>query len=107
MKKHINFYDFAESFYRMKRYNFSYEGLEALFNYFEDLEDSLEIEIEFDVIGICCNYTEYENLDEFKKDFTDEKFIDLESIQNETNVICIDSEEEINQNKGRFIIENF
>ena len=41
---------------------FSYAGLEALFEYLEQLEEDTGEEMEFDMVGICCDYTEYENL---------------------------------------------
>jgi hypothetical protein len=37
----------------MERSNFTYEGLEVLFNYLEELED-----IELDVIAFCSDYSE-------------------------------------------------
>ena len=38
--------------------NFSYEGQGVLFDYFEQLEDDLGEQIEFDPIAICCEYAE-------------------------------------------------
>ena len=49
----INLYQFRDAFQRMDRKNFSYEGLEVLFDFFEEVED-----YELDVVAICCNYTE-------------------------------------------------
>lgn len=41
MKQTINLNDFRDAFYQMDRKeNFSYEGLELLFNYFEEMEES-------------------------------------------------------------------
>jgi len=53
MYQTINFYQFRDAFQRMDRKNFSYEGLEVLFDFFEEVED-----YELDVVAICCNYTE-------------------------------------------------
>jgi hypothetical protein len=59
MKTSINKYEFRESFKRMNRENnFSYEGLGVLFDYFEEYEESTGEEIELDVVGICCEYSE-------------------------------------------------
>lgn len=41
---------------------FSYEALEVLFDYYDELED-----FELDVIAICCEWTEYENEEEALK----------------------------------------
>lgn len=48
--------------------NFSYEGLGELFDYLEQCEEGCDIEIEFDPIAICCDYSQC-SLDEFIKDF--------------------------------------
>ena len=51
--------DFHESFKRVNREdNFSREGLDALFKYLTELEDSTGTPIELDVIALCCEYTE-------------------------------------------------
>ena len=55
----VSFYDFRNAFMQAGRKDqFSYDGLEILFKYFEHLEDSCEQKIELDVIGICCDYAE-------------------------------------------------
>lgn len=54
----VNLYTFRRAFERMSRSNFSYEGLEALFNYLEDLERDLGETMELDVVGLCCDYAE-------------------------------------------------
>ena len=51
---------FMDEFARMGRgEQFSYEALEALFDFYDELED-----FELDVIAICCEWTEYENEEE-------------------------------------------
>jgi hypothetical protein len=59
MKTTVSLYDFREAFRIYGRTeNFSYDGLEILFDYFEQLEEDTGEEIEFDVIAICCEYAE-------------------------------------------------
>lgn len=59
MKQTINFYDFERAFVDCdRRDNFSYQGLRVLFDYLEELEDSLGEQIELDVIGLCCDFEE-------------------------------------------------
>jgi hypothetical protein len=59
MKQTVSLSDFMDAFTKMDRQNnFSYEGLKVLFNYFENLEESTDTEMELDVIAICCDYTE-------------------------------------------------
>jgi len=61
MKKTIGLYEFREAFANMGRTeNFSYEGAEALFDYLEEVDEDMEL----DVIAICCDYTEYANFGE-------------------------------------------
>jgi hypothetical protein len=69
----INKYEFRDAFQKMGRGDqFSYEGLIALFDYLEMLEDDIGEPIELDVISLCCEYSEYENLKEFQDDYGDE-----------------------------------
>ena len=59
MKQTVNLHDFRDAFYRMGRKDqFSYEGLEILFNYIEEMEQDTGEEIELDVIALCCDYAE-------------------------------------------------
>ena len=51
--------DFTAAFHRANRGdNFSREALGLLFYYLEDLEEQTGEPIEFDVIAICCEYSE-------------------------------------------------
>jgi hypothetical protein len=54
MKTTISLNDFQNAFDRMRPDNFSYEGLGLLFDYFEDVDPDMEL----DVIAICCEYNE-------------------------------------------------
>lgn len=59
MKTTVNFSTFVDAFRYMNRMdNFSYEGLEALFDYLEQYEQDIGEEIELDVIALCCDYAE-------------------------------------------------
>jgi hypothetical protein len=63
MKTTVNIHTFREAFNRMGRGNqFTYEGLEVLFDYLTELEHCEE-EYELDVIGLCCDFAEGEPLD--------------------------------------------
>ena len=87
--------DFIDQF-NIRSENFSREGLEALYGYFEELSEDQNIE--FDVIAICCDFTEYDSLAEFNRDYG-KNFSDVEEIFDLTQVIMIDNE--------KFIIQNF
>jgi hypothetical protein len=59
MKTTVSMYDFARAFADYDRKgHFSYEGLRLLFEYLEELEDSIGEEVELDVIALCCDYNE-------------------------------------------------
>lgn len=56
MKQTITQSDFHDAFIRADRKeNFSWEARELLFDYFEEVDEDMEL----DVIAICCEY--YEN----------------------------------------------
>jgi hypothetical protein len=60
----LNFYEFRDAFLKMGRgEQFSYEALNALYDYFNDIGENYKL----DVIGICCDFYEYENVEEFAK----------------------------------------
>ena len=58
MKTTVTRYDFHRAFETTRPHNFSYAALGALFDYFEQYEDDCKVELELDVVAICCDYTE-------------------------------------------------
>lgn len=48
--------------------NFSYAGLRALYNYLDDTYTE-EAPLKLDVISLCCDYSEYKNLNEYIRDY--------------------------------------
>ena len=97
MKQTVNQYQFTQEFKRIRPNQFTYEGLKALFDWFEDYETETETETELDVIGICCEWSEYANLKEYNQDY--EYCESLSQVQELTTVIPINSES--------FIIQQF
>jgi hypothetical protein len=79
--------------------NFSYKGLKALNYYLESLEEDLGEEINFDPIALCCEYTEYSDIEEFNENYNHDckTLVDIEEY---TTVIQI-------ENSSSFIIQNF
>jgi len=63
MKQTINLSDFRDAFRAHDRTNFSYEGLEILFDYLESYEEDTGEQIELDVVALCCDYSEDNYLD--------------------------------------------
>ena len=93
MKQTVNEYQFERAFNECRPNDFSYKGLKALFDYLEQYEEETGQELELDVIAICCDFTEYEDLKEFQGEYYDEvqgdKYEDIEEIEQETVVIPI------------------
>ena len=98
MKQTVNFNGFCDTFRDMNRdNNFTYAGKRALFDYLEQYEEGTGDEIELDIIALCCEYTEYENLEELQENYTDIESI--EELEEYTTLIMIDAD--------RFIIQNY
>lgn len=82
--------DFHDAFKRMDRADqFSYEALNALHEYYTELEEETGTPIELDVIAIYCDWTEYENLKEVQENYTDIKGLD--DLRDHTQVIELDN----------------
>ena len=106
MKQTMDLHGFIKEFKNVRADNFSYEGLTALYGYLTELEEDGGQEFEFDPIAWCCEYTEYENLEDFQKQHDDVQFLNevtfknIDDIKNVTSVIEIDGSD-------RFIVQNF
>ena len=80
--------------------NFSYDGLNALYGYFEELEADLNEPIEFDLIAIAGEYSEL-TIDELRDNYSINKDINvIEYLQERTQVIEI-------ENSDRVIIQDY
>ena len=64
--------------------NFSYEGKKALFQYLEEYEEDTSDTIEFDFIALCCDYSEYDNLEDLLSEYSASS---LENLKENTEVI--------------------
>lgn len=94
----ISFSKFNSVFKLIRPDNFTYEGLRALYDYLCAMEEDAGTQMEFDVIGLCCEFTQYSNIEEFNEAYS----IDAnstEDIKKHTVVIGVDD--------GSFIIQNF
>ena len=91
----LSFYDFLEEFKKYGREDsFSYAGKKALFEYLNELEEPIELNI----ISICRDFREFQSLEEFHNDYG--CYVDcIDDISYYTNVIDIDG--------TSFIIQDF
>ena len=69
MKQYVSITNFIDAFPNGQT-NFTYEGLECLYNYLIDYEQDTGEEIELDVIALCCDYSEYKDLEEYKQNYS-------------------------------------
>jgi hypothetical protein len=90
----LNFSQFHDAFFKQRKDSFSYHGLKALYEYLE-----ADKPYELDVIEICCEYSEYEDLKSFNEEY-DRDYENIDDIQEETTVIRIPKSE-------GFIIQQF
>ena len=67
---------------------FSSAALYALYEYLDELSNDIGEDIELDVVGICCEFAEYKDIDAVKEDYEVE---DLSDLQDKTTVIEFDS----------------
>ena len=102
MKQSVTRFDFVDWFRGSDTYknNFSYDGLNSLFDYFEELEEDMGQEIDFDPIAICCEFSEYENLNEIKESYSSVEINNIDDLRYHTNVIEI-------EDTDRLIIQDF
>ena len=84
MKRTIDEYQFCNWFEKNRPNNFSYEGRKALYEMLNSYEEDTGEEIEFDPIAFCCEYTEYENMNDFWLDYDKKDYPNEESIMDAT-----------------------
>lgn len=89
----INKSKFHDAFNAIRPDNFSYDGLNALFAYLEELEDGTDSKIELDVIALCCEYSEDSNDNHLSNYDLDS----MEELEQHTTVIKVDDETSIIQ----------
>ena len=95
MYQTINLSNFRDAFNTVRPENFSYEGLEVLFEHLEEYEGAdSKMGIELDIIAICCDFTECN----IKEALNDYDLKSLEELEQNTIVLKIDDDTIIYQN---------
>ena len=98
MKIEINKYQFSDMFKEMNREsNFSLEARDALFNYFEDLEADLGESVNIDIIAICCDFSEFDSLEDLQNSYPD-----IESFEQ-----LLDNTQAWELDNGKILIQNY
>ena len=84
MKITVSRYDFERAFFDADRKeNFSYEGLNLLFDYMEEYEERAG-EIELDVIALCCDQCE-----ETEEGIIENYSIDMEGVEEDERTTVV------------------
>ncbi len=97
--KTIDLYEFRRAFSDYDRADqFSYEGLGALFEWLDELSADTDTPYELDVIGLCCEFTEYSDLAEIQETYSLTDINSIEMLSFYTVVIEFD---------GGIIIQDF
>jgi len=93
--------EFISTFNKIRPVNFSNEGLEVLFEHLEMVEEGMDKPIEFDVIAICCDYTEYDN----EKELLETYDMSIQEIQD--NTFCFEEFYKSGSEEKSYIVGNF
>ena len=81
-----------------KNGNFSYKGLRFLFEYLDETYDE-ENPLKLDVISLCCDFSEYKDLNEYLKDYyRQHEETEFKGEGEDTDDFKTRMEEEINDN---------
>ena len=109
MKQTVNFSQFTDEFNSIRPDNFSYNGLRALYDWFDEYEESCDTEIELDVIGICCDFCEYDDLDEIVSYYAIDVDSDLDEEEQTEEILnhLRDHTTVIEVDNGGYIIQNY
>ena len=104
MKKTINFNDFIDEFIACNKGNqFSYNGLKALYDWIEEELPDFEL----DVIGLCSEFTEYNNIEEIKRDYNNKDYDGIDYIDYINNIDDLYNYTYVIEFNGGIIIRNF
>ena len=84
---------FAEEFKKIRKDDFTWDGLRALYEHLDDLSKDTGEDIEFCPVSFCCEFSEY-NLQEFNEDYNEE-YATIDELQEKeecviTRFICRD-----------------
>ena len=87
MKRTIDEYEFVKAFDDYGRgNNFSRSGRFALYEYMTGLEEECGVEFDLDVITLCCEFSEYENLQHFRANYGND-YQSMDDVMDMTQVI--------------------
>lgn len=113
MKMKVNFEDFKNKFTSRDRIiNFSNNGLVLLYDFLKDYEEETGEELELDVVGLCCEFTEYtvnELIDEYYEYVGDdeEETEEFEKLNQVLKYLSQNTHVIYNMSKDCYIVQEF
>lgn len=94
----VDIHQFRQAFVDYDRNHFSCEGESALFDMLEEYSEDSGTPVELDIIALCCEYTEYEDLKEIQETYSCVQIEDIDDLRDHTLVL---------EFEGGIIIQNF
>mgnify|MGYP003662287194 FL=1 len=81
--------EFAAEFeqWPQRRSHFSRPALHALYEFLDEASNGLGEDIELDVVGLCCAFAEYKDMEAVKEDY---EIKNLSDLQDQTTVVEFD-----------------
>lgn len=97
MKITLSLSQFLKNWPESREDQFTYEGKKGLFEFVEEYEEATGDEQEFDPIALCCDFTEYDSLEEVKANYNNIQT--LEQLEEKTQVRVLEN--------GHLLVQNF
>lgn len=91
---------FREAMLSSRPDNFSSDGLDTLYAMLVQVEEACGVEFELDPIAFCCEYTEYDSIDDYNMDYGS-NHTDAEEITADSLAFMINDE------RTKFIVQNW
>jgi hypothetical protein len=87
--KELSLWEFQDEFRNYGRENqFSEEGLSVLYDYLWNMAEEMGIPYKLDVIGLCCEFTEFESIEEYNNYYGSE-YEDVRELEFDETVIAV------------------
>jgi hypothetical protein len=85
----VSINDFHNAFNSMRPNNFTYEALDAIYDYIYEVASMTGDTYKLDFIALCCDWCEYASFEDLQKDYCN---IDtLEELDDKTLVLGLDN----------------
>jgi hypothetical protein len=88
MIQHVTRDDFHAAFKAIRPDNFSFWGRDALFAYYEQMEDDIGEPITLDVIAICCDFTQYDSIGKYNEAYGTD-YADWDALEDSGDTLVI------------------